>query len=117
MLKNPPILVLDEATSALDAESEEAVQHALDNLKRHRTTFIIAHRLSTVVSADRIVVLKDGTVAESGTHGSLMKAGDYYASLVKRQSRGLIANDVNSWARLDGTGYTDYSAPVPRDSG
>jgi ABC-type multidrug transport system fused ATPase/permease subunit len=79
LLKNPTILVLDEATSALDAESGEAVQHALDNLKRHRTTFIIAHRLSTVVSADRIVVLKDGTVAESGTHGSLMKAGGYYA--------------------------------------
>ncbi|MCA6119217.1 ABC transporter ATP-binding protein [Bradyrhizobium sp. WSM 1738] len=88
LLKNPPILVLDEATSALDAESEEAVQHALDNLKRHRTTFIIAHRLSTVVNADRILVLKDGTVAESGIHGALMQAGGYYASLVKRQSRG-----------------------------
>jgi ATP-binding cassette subfamily B protein len=117
LLKNPPILVLDEATSSLDAESEQAVQLALDTLKKQRTTFIIAHRLATVVNADRIVVLKEGVVAESGTHRALMQAGGYYASLVKRQSRGLIANDIDPSARLDGTHYTDYSARVPRDNG
>jgi ATP-binding cassette subfamily B protein len=85
--------VLDEATSALDAESEEAVQQALETLKKRRTTFIIAHRLATVVNADRIIVLKEGGIAESGTHHSLMRAGGYYASLVRRQSHGLIAND------------------------
>jgi ATP-binding cassette subfamily B protein len=117
LLKDPRILVLDEATSALDAESEEAVQKAFDNLKKQRTTFIIAHRLATVVSADCIVVLKDGSIAESGTHASLMAAGGHYASLVKRQSRGLIANDVDPSARQDGTEYTDYSSRVPRGSG
>src|SRR5205085_8777796 len=86
LLKNPPILVLDEATSSLDAESEQAVQLALDTLKKQRTTFIIAHRLATVVNADRIVVLKEGVVAESGTHRALLQAGGYCASLVKRQS-------------------------------
>jgi ATP-binding cassette subfamily B protein len=117
LLKDPPILVLDEATSALDAESEEAVQLALENLKKQRTTFVIAHRLATVVSADCIVVLKDGTIIESGIHASLMAADGYYASLVKRQSRGLISNDVDPSARLDGSDYTDYSGAVPRDTG
>jgi len=68
LLKDPRVLVFDEATSALDAESEEAVQKAFENLKKQRTTFIIAHRLATVVRADRIIVLKDGLIAESGTH-------------------------------------------------
>ena len=117
LLKKPAILVLDEATSALDAESEEAVQKALDNLKRERTTFIIAHRLATVVHADRIIVLKEGKIDESGTHSSLMQAGGYCASLVRRQSAGLIANDVDPSADFDGTGSIDYSASVPRDIG
>lgn len=91
LLKDPPILILDEATSALDAESEALVQDALDRLTRDRTTLVIAHRLATVVSADRIVVLKDGGIAEMGTHAELMRAGGYYASLVERQVGGLIA--------------------------
>jgi ATP-binding cassette subfamily B protein len=93
LLKDPPILVLDEATSALDAESEEMVQAALDELMRGRTSFIIAHRLSTVVNASQIIVLKEGRVAEHGTHAELYRVGGYYASLVKRQQRGLIVNE------------------------
>ncbi|MEW6116970.1 MAG: ABC transporter ATP-binding protein [Nitrospirota bacterium] len=90
LLKNPPLLILDEATSALDAESEALVQDALERLIEGRTTFIIAHRLSTVVRADRILVLKDGRIAESGTHETLMSMNGYYASLVHSQTKGLL---------------------------
>lgn len=93
LLKDPPILVLDEATSSLDAESEALVQEALDRLMKGRTTFVIAHRLATVVHADRIIVLKHGQIAESGTHEELMKQRGYYSSLVERQTRGLIRNE------------------------
>ena len=93
LLKDPPILVLDEATSALDAESEEAVQTAIETLVKGRTTFVIAHRLATVVNADRIIVLKEGRIVESGRHTALVRQGGYYASLVQRQSRGLIVNE------------------------
>ncbi|MFW6323891.1 MAG: ABC transporter ATP-binding protein, partial [Desulfovibrionales bacterium] len=79
LLKNPPLLVLDEATSALDAESETKVQAALENLVYGRTTFVIAHRLSTVVNADRIIVLKDGQIHECGRHEDLVQSGGYYA--------------------------------------
>lgn len=92
LIKDPRIIVLDEATSSLDAESEELVQGAIERLMKNRTTFVIAHRLSTVVNADRIIVLKQGRIAESGTHAELMKLGGYYASLVKQQTRGLIHN-------------------------
>jgi ATP-binding cassette subfamily B protein len=90
LLKNPSIVVLDEATSALDAESEAEVQEALERLLEGRTTFIIAHRLSTVVRADRILVLRDGRIAESGTHEELIRGGGYYASLVRLQAPGLV---------------------------
>ncbi|HUN71683.1 MAG TPA: lipid A export permease/ATP-binding protein MsbA [Steroidobacteraceae bacterium] len=85
LLKNAPILILDEATSALDTESERHIQAALAHLVRNRTTFVIAHRLSTVEQADRIVVLDAGQVVESGTHAELLALGGRYAQLYKLQ--------------------------------
>lgn len=81
VLRDPSILVLDEATSALDSESERLVQEALEGLMRSRTTLVIAHRLRTVRQCDRIVVLRDGKVVESGTHESLHAAGGHYRTL------------------------------------
>jgi ABC transporter fused permease/ATP-binding protein len=85
VLKDPRLLILDEATSALDAESEHLVKEALDRLMRGRTTLIIAHRLSTVRDADRVVVLAEGRVIESGPHARLMAEGGLYRRLVERQ--------------------------------
>ena len=93
LIKDPKIIVLDEATSSLDAESEALVQEALERMMKGRTTFVIAHRLSTVVNADTIVVLKNGQVAETGRHDQLMALQGYYASLVKRQTKGLLTNE------------------------
>ncbi len=85
LLKNPPLLLLDEATSALDAESERLVQSALEAAMVGRTTLVIAHRLATVQRADRILVMEDGRIVESGTHGQLVAQGGLYASLAALQ--------------------------------
>jgi ATP-binding cassette subfamily B protein len=85
ILRDAPLLLLDEATSALDAESERLVQQALERLMRGRTTLIIAHRLATVLRAQRIVVLDEGRVVATGSHGELMRAGGLYARLAKLQ--------------------------------
>lgn len=85
ILKDAPILLLDEATSALDAQSEARVQDALEILAKDRTTFVIAHRLSTVRSADRIIVLKDGQIAEDGNHETLLAKDGLYADLCRLQ--------------------------------
>jgi subfamily B ATP-binding cassette protein MsbA len=85
ILKNPPILILDEATSALDSESELYVQRALGNLMEGRTVFVIAHRLSTVRSADRIVVIQNGEIQEKGTHQDLLDRGGLYQRLYEMQ--------------------------------
>jgi len=111
LLKDAPILVLDEATSALDADSEEKVQAALAELTRGRTTFVIAHRLSTVVSADRIVVFKDGTIHETGTHAELLRRRGYYAELVQKQLRG-FADELERRA-LDVSERADFLRGSP----
>ena len=85
LLKSPPILILDEATSALDTHTEREIQASLDDVSRNRTTLVIAHRLSTVVGADEILVLKDGVVAERGRHDQLMRLGGLYHSMWERQ--------------------------------
>jgi len=85
LLKAPPIVILDEATAHLDSESEAAVQRALDSALEGRTSLVIAHRLSTVRRADRIIVLEEGKVAESGTHEQLVDRGGLYAELYKTQ--------------------------------
>ena len=85
LLKNPPVLVLDEATSALDSRTEAAILDTLEAIERGRTTLVIAHRLSTVVGADQIVVLDAGRIAERGTHAELLRRGDLYAEMWNRQ--------------------------------
>jgi ATP-binding cassette subfamily B protein len=85
ILKSPPILILDEATSALDTHTEREIQSALDEVSQNRTTLVIAHRLSTVVKADQIIVLKAGEIAERGTHPELLAKGGLYASMWARQ--------------------------------
>jgi len=88
ILRDAPLLLLDEATSSLDAESETLVQTALEELMRHRTTLVIAHRLATVLSCDRIMVMDQGRIVEQGTHTSLVAAGGLYARLARLQFEG-----------------------------
>jgi len=85
VVKNPPILILDEATSSLDTESERLVQDAINNMMQHRTSIVIAHRLSTVRHADEIIVLQKGEIVERGSHDELMKKEGYYYRLVQMQ--------------------------------
>lgn len=87
ILKNPPILILDEATSSLDSQSERSIQRALDRIASQRTTLVIAHRLSTVVDSDQIVVVERGRIVERGTHEALLALGGAYATLWRLQQR------------------------------
>ena len=101
ILKNAPILILDEATSALDTESEMLVQEALNNLMAGRTTIVIAHRLSTVRRADRIVVLDDGRIAEMGAHQELLRFDGIYRRLYDLQ---FAEEEVTGARRLAASG-------------
>jgi len=86
ILHDPPILILDEATSSVDSETEKAIQEAIANLIRNRTTIAIAHRLGTLRNAHRLIVIEDGRIAEIGTHDELIAEGGMYAALVKTQT-------------------------------
>jgi len=94
ILKGPPILVLDEATSALDSFTEKEIQDALDRISRGRTTLVIAHRLSTVVGADEIIVLDKGVIVERGAHAALLARGGVYAALWNRQRQAQEAREA-----------------------
>ena len=83
LLKDPPILILDEATASVDTETERQIQGALENLMRNRTSFVIAHRLSTVRNADQILVLDHGRIVERGIHSELLALGGLYANLCR----------------------------------
>ena len=85
LLKDAPILLLDEATSALDTESEKFIQASLDKLREGRTSFVVAHRLSTIVNADKIIVMDNGEIVECGTHFELLEQDGHYAKLYKIQ--------------------------------
>jgi ATP-binding cassette subfamily B protein len=86
LLKNPPILILDEATSALDTQTERSIQESLAEMGQGRSVIVIAHRLSTVADADRILVLEDGRVIEEGRHEALIEAGGRYAAMWAAQA-------------------------------
>ncbi|WOS63787.1 ABCB family ABC transporter ATP-binding protein/permease [Sinorhizobium fredii] len=113
ILKAPPILILDEATSALDTKTEQEIQAALDVVSRNRTTLVIAHRLSTVINADEIIVLKDGVIAERGTHGELIDRDGLYASMWSRQREATQAEEQLKRVReRDDLGIVDRGAPA-----
>ena len=95
-LKNPPIVILDEATSSLDNESELFVQQALDRLAQGKTTVTVAHRLSTIMNADEILVLKDNKIAERGNHQDLIDQNGIYKKLYTAQFKGYMPDDVLS---------------------
>jgi len=94
LLKNPPILLFDEATSALDSRSERAIQHELDQIARNRTTLVIAHRLSTVVHADQIIVMDRGRIVERGTHAELLRVGGLFAQMWALQQQHAHTGDA-----------------------
>ena len=93
VLKNPRVLILDEATSALDSISEQAIQSAIEKLMIGRTSLVIAHRLSTVLAADRILVIKGGVVAEQGTHDELLAQNGVYRELYETQFRLVLEHE------------------------
>ena len=85
MLKSPPMLILDEATSSIDTNTEQHIQDAFAKLMNGRTSFIVAHRLSTIQTADLILVMKDGNIIEKGSHNELISAGGFYKELYESQ--------------------------------
>jgi ATP-binding cassette subfamily B protein len=113
ILNAPPILILDEATSALDTATEQEIQSALDIVSRGRTTLVIAHRLSTVIGADEIIVLKEGLIAERGTHRALLKQDGLYASMWNRQREADEAEErLRQVRESDDMGVVTRGAPA-----
>jgi ATP-binding cassette subfamily B protein len=112
ILKGPPILILDEATSALDTKTEQDIKTALDAVSRNRTTLVIAHRLSTVVDADEIIVLRDGLIAERGTHQMLLLRDGLYAQMWARQREATEAEERARRAANDPEGFVKRGLPA-----
>ncbi|MFU1519759.1 ABC transporter ATP-binding protein [Vreelandella alkaliphila] len=108
LLKNAPILVLDEATSALDSEVEAAIQEQLDSLMEGKTVIAIAHRLSTIAMLDRLIVVDEGRMVESGTHQELLAQNGIYASLWQRQSGGFLGHDLDLGLDTDPSALISY---------
>jgi ATP-binding cassette subfamily B protein len=114
ILKSPSILLFDEATSALDTHTEREIQASLDQVSANHTTLVIAHRLSTVITADEIIVLKEGVIVERGTHTSLLEANGEYASMWRRQQEAAQAQEVLNQVEEDlGPTVTPTSPPAP----
>ena len=109
ILKGPPVLVLDEATSALDSYTEMEIQDALERISQNRTTLVIAHRLSTVVNADEIIVLDKGVIVERGNHEELLTRGGVYAGMWNRQREADEAREKLQRSQ-------DEGSPVYRDA-
>ena len=112
ILKAPPILILDEATSALDTKTERDIQSALDAVSANRTTLVIAHRLSTVVNADEIIVLRDGVIAERGRHQALLARGGLYAQMWNRQREASEAEEILRQTANDPDGFVQRGRPA-----
>jgi len=112
ILKSPSILILDEATSALDTKTERDIQAALDEVSRNRTTVVIAHRLSTVVNADEILVLRDGQIAERGNHAALLQQDGLYAQMWNRQREANEAAELLARTQDDPDGFVKRGAPA-----
>jgi ATP-binding cassette subfamily B protein len=113
ILKSPPILILDEATSALDSHTEQDIQFALDEVSKNRTTLVIAHRLSTVVNADEIIVLRDGAIAERGNHHTLLAQNGLYAAMWSRQREATEVEELLKKVRAaDELGLLGSRSPV-----
>jgi ABC-type transport system involved in Fe-S cluster assembly fused permease/ATPase subunit len=112
ILKGPPILILDEATSALDTKTEQDIKAALDAVSRNRTTLVIAHRLSTVINADEIIVLRDGKIAERGTHQALLLRDGLYAQMWARQREATEAEERAREAANDAQGFVKRGLPA-----
>jgi len=113
ILKNPPILLLDEATSALDTHTEREIQSALKEVSRNRTTLVIAHRLSTVVDADEILVLDHGEIIERGRHAELVAKGGHYASMWNKQKEAAAARERLKAVESDPDVTPDIARAMP----
>ena len=97
-MADPEILILDEATSSVDTRTELQIQHAMNRLLKNRTSFVVAHRLSTIQSADQIIVMNHGQIVETGTHNTLLAQNGFYADLYNSQFEGNVTMDEGGLA-------------------